>query len=205
MADTITVLDPTTFTHANATPYWDIDSPTESAVGTWAISIPRSASQARVVFRPNNAIVAVRVRMTKVTSHSTPTKTETQVLEWTSVDQNANLETGTIDVSDSFATNLHIDCCLKEGKTGDTDITVEIASEAGVDDAWTTARKFSHSTTGTGIDAAMAMEVAADSEILSLTNPVASNFDNDGKFKFILDGTIANSEIIFQISHTEDV
>ena len=205
MADTITVLDPVAFSHAVAdAAYWDIKHITESVVGTWAIPIPTSASQARVVFRPNSAFVAVRVRMTKVTSGSTPTKTETQVLEWTSILSDTNLETGTIDVSDSVATNLHIDCCIIEVKNGDTDILVEIASEAGVDDAWTPTAKFTHSTVLDGTSASMANPIVANDTVLSLIDPVASDFNFDGKFKFILEDTIANSEIIFQVSNSGD-
>ena len=213
MADTITVLDGLTHTQAfGAAAYYDLSHVSDSVVGTYAVLVPVSASQCRVIFNNdfsvNRTIVVCRVRMTKVTSRTTPTKTETQVLEWTSVSAGAVLETGTIDVSDSYTTNLHIDCCIIDDPDHDgTEIIVETASEAGVDDAWTTIARFLGPLNPSGILITQDIPSgeAAGQTILSLTNPVANNFSNDGKFKFILNNTIANSEIIYQVSNSGDV
>ncbi len=213
MADTITILNPLTHEQAfEGAKYYDLAHVSRSVVGTYHVHIPVSASQCRVIFSnnfgTNRVPVACRVRMTKVTSRTTPTKTETQVLEWTQVNNLAVLETGAIDVSDSYATTLHIDCCLiDEGGHDGIDIVVAIASEAAVDDAWTTITQFPGPT---DIDENLIVQDIPSTEavgqtVLSLTNPVANNFSNDGKFKFILNDTIANSEIIFQISNSGDV
>ncbi len=212
MADTITVLDGLTHEQAfEGATYKDLAHVSDSVVGTYAVLIPVSASQCRVIFSntfgTNRVPVACRVRMTKVTSRTTPTKTETQVLEWTQVNNLAVLETGAIDVSDSYATNLHIDCCLVDaGGHEGMDIIVESASEAAVDDAWTTIARLLGPT---DIDDNLITQGIPSTEaigqtVLSLTNPVANNFSNDGKFKFILNDTIANSEIIYQISNSGD-
>lgn len=212
MADTITILDGLTHTQEQTTAVlYDIDNATVSAVGTYAIHVPLSASQARVIFNnkydPDGSTVACRVRVTQTTGMTTTgiTKTETtQSLEWTDVAQGGVTETGTIDVSDSRGTTLHIDCCLSSttAHTG-TQIIVQIASEAGVDDAWTTLNQFV-GPTGTAISAAMPAEEAIGQTVIGLTNPVTNNFDNDGKFKFFKNGTIANSEIVFQVSNSGD-
>lgn len=213
MADTITILDGLTHTQEQTTAsLYDIDSATASAVGTWAIHVPLPASQVRVIFNnvydPDGSTVAVRVRVTQTTGMTTTgiTKTETtQALEWTDVAQAGVTETGTIDVSDSRATMLHIDCCLSSttAHTG-TEIIVQMASEAGVDDAWTDIVPGFTGPTGTAISAAMPAEEAAGQTVIGLTNPVTNNFDNDGKFKFFKNGTIANSEIVFQVSNSGD-
>lgn len=212
MADTITILDGLTHTQEQTTAsLYDIDHATNSVVGTWAIYIPISASQVRVIFNnkydSDGSTVACRVRVTQTTGMTTTgiTKTETtQSLEWTDVAQGAVQETGTIDVSDSRATTLHIDCCLSSttAHTG-TEIIVQIASEASVDDAWTTLSRFI-SPIGTAISAVMPAEEAVGQTEIGLTNPVTNNFDNDGKFKFFKNGTIANSEIVFQVSNSGD-
>jgi len=214
MADTITILDGLTHTQEQTTAVlYDIDHATNSAVGTYAVHIPLSASQARVIFNnqhdPDGSIVTCRVRVTKTTGMTTTgiTKTETtQALEWTDLAQAGVLETGAIDVSGSRATTLHIDCCLSSttAHTG-TEIIVQVASEAGVDDAWTTigGGRFI-GPVGTAISAAMPGEEVIGQTEIGLTNPVVNNFDNDGKFKFFKNAVIANSEIVFQVSHTAD-
>ena len=210
MADTITILDGLRHIQQQTTAVlYDIDNAVTSAVGTFAIAVPFSASQARVIFNnqfdPDGSTVACRVRLTEVTSITVPTKIETiQALEWTDVAQAGVTETGTIDISADFDSTLHVDCCLSSttAHTG-TEIIVQIASEAAVDDAWTTLVSFI-GPTGTAISAAMPAEEAAGQTVIGLTNPVTNNFDNDGKFKFFKNGTIANSEIVFQVSNSGD-
>ncbi len=210
MADTVTILDNLTFTQQVDSVLYGIDSATVSAVGTYAIAMPFSASQARVIFNnqfdPDGSTVACRVRLSEVTSISTPTKIETtQALEWTDVAQAGVIETGTINLSADFDSTLHIDCCLSSttAHTG-TEIIVQIASEAGVDDAWTTLVSFI-GPTGTAIDGVVHTESASGQKVISITNPVAEGFDWDGKFNFIKNTAIATSEIVYQVSHTADV
>lgn len=187
---------------------YDIDHAVNEAIGSYAISIPVSASQARVLFNnnydPNGSSVHVRVRLTKVTSATTPTKTEnTEPLAWFEVAGNAGddtmfKETGSIDVSASFDTTLHIDCALSSttAHTG-TEIIVQIASEAGVDGSWTTLTRFI-GPTGTAIAVAFAATEPAGETVIAIANPVANNLDNVGKFKFVENTVVADSEIIYQ-------
>lgn len=208
-ADTIVVLDNLTFTQQTDSVLYGIDSATISAVLTRAIVIPFSASQARVIFNnmfdPDGSTIACRVRLTEVTSITVPTKIETlQALEWTDIAQGGVVETGSIDVSSDFESTLHIDCCLSSitAHTG-TEIIVQIASEASVDDAWTTLVSFI-GPIGTAIDGVVHTESASGQKVISITNPVAEGFDWDGKFSFMKNTAIATSEIIYQTEHGAD-
>lgn len=210
MANTIIILDGLAHAQntADSATLYDIDSATQSAVYTQPIAIPISASQYRVIFNnqydPDGSTIACRVRRTGMTNITSPTKVEAQDMEWTDVAQAGVVETGSIDVSGSWDTTIHIDCCLSNttAHTG-TEIIVQIASEAAVDDAWTTIASFL-GPIGTAISAVLPANEAAEQTEISLTAPVANNFDNDGKFKFMKNDTIADSEIVYQISNSGD-
>lgn len=210
-ADTIVIQDNLTHTQEVNAVLYTIDTATGSVVGTYAIHIPLSASQARVLFNNNydaNGMEAmVRVRLTKVTGMTTTgiTKTEnTEPLAWTVIPGNVTdgtdiTETGTIDVSASRGSTLHIDCCISEaGAHTGTEIIVQVASEAGVDDAWTTLTKFIGPIGTAATAGVIHTESASGQKIISLTNPVASGFDWVGKFIFIKNNTPANSEIVYE-------
>ena len=139
------------------------------------------------------------------------TKTETtEALAWTLVDSDDDsddvLETGSIDVSDSYATTLHIDVCLASTTAHEgTEVIVQISSEAGVDGSWTTLCSFL-SNAATAVKSDFAGDEAADQTELSITNPATGHlYEHDGKLIFIYHtGTIANSEIAYQIDSTDD-
>lgn len=211
MADTITILDGLANTQPATSQLVDFNDPIKSVVGTWAVHVPLSAKQARVVFNnlygggtPN--VVACRVRVTKVTGMTTTgvTKTETtEALAWYPVGTFV-WETDSIDVSDSKDTTLHIDCCIiVDGIHGGTEIIVQVASEAGVDDAWTDIARFV-GPIGDAIDENIASEEVAGQTIISLTDPVITHMDNDGKFKFIISNNLVDSEIVYQVSNSGD-
>ncbi len=188
---------------------WDIDSATEEAISSYAISVPFSASQVRVLFNnnfdSNGSSVFVRVRLTKATSVTTPTKTEnTEPLGWFEIaggaaaDDTIFKETGSIDVSPSFETTLHIDVALSSttAHTG-TEIIVQIASEAGVDGSWTEIARFI-GLIGTAFSTAFAATEPVGETVIAIDNPVANNLDNVGKFKFVENTVAADCEIIWQ-------
>jgi hypothetical protein len=139
-----------------------------------------------------------------------PTKTETtQALEWVELaaaeGATGMKETGSIDVSASYDTTLHIDCCLSSTTAHEgTEIVVQIASEAGVDDAWTTLTKFV-GPTGTASKADFANQEAAAQTVLGVTNPDTANLNHQGKFIFLEDtATVAQCEIAYQIDDSAD-
>ncbi|MGD8787711.1 MAG: hypothetical protein PVJ60_09825 [Phycisphaerales bacterium] len=138
------------------------------------------------------------------------TKTETtQSLEWVELaaaeDATGIKETGTIDVSDCYSAVLHIDCCLSSTTAHEgTEIIVQIASEAGVDDAWTTLTRFI-GPIGTASKADFGDSEAAAQTVLSVTNPDTANLNHNGKFIFLEDtGAVAGCEIAYQIADSGD-
>lgn len=137
------------------------------------------------------------------------TKTETtESLAWTLLTDTGDAagikETGSIDVSDSYDTVLHIDVCAGEAAAHDgTEVIVQVASEAGEDGSWTTLRRY--------IALAGITSVKADCNAVNSTNtvyvtdPAGAGLDHDGKVVFIYDtGTIGNSQIMYQIDNSGD-
>jgi hypothetical protein len=127
-------------------------------------------------------------------------KTETtQALEWTPIAAQGVLETGTINVSGGYDTTLHIDCALTSttAHTG-TEIIVQIASEASVNDAWTDLARFI-GPVGTAIKVDLGGDAIATATTLIVTNPTTNNLDLLGKFVYLKEtSTIASSEIVYQ-------
>lgn len=138
------------------------------------------------------------------------TKTETtQSLEWVELaaaeDATGIKETGSIDVSGAYSATLHIDCCLSSTTAHEgTEIIVQIASEAGVDDAWTTLTKFL-GPAGTATKSDFANQEAAAQTVLGVTNPDTGNLNHNGKLIFLEDtATVAQCEIAYQIADSGD-
>lgn len=132
------------------------------------------------------------------------TKSVASVDEWAEVAQNTVREGATTDVSDCYAVELHIYCCISSttAHTG-TEIIVQVSSNTSGDEDWNVLTVFV-GPTGTALSVALAGSEAAGQTELSVTNPVTNNMDNDGKFKFLEHTTVANSEIIFQTANSGD-
>jgi len=132
------------------------------------------------------------------------TKTETtEVLAWAETAAQGFRQTGTINVADAYSACLHIDCALSSTTPHlGTDIIVQVSSEAGVNDAWSTLTKFM-GPVGTAVTVALSANEAAAQTVLSATNPATAGFlqANCGKFVFLEDvNTPANSEIVYMIA-----
>lgn len=213
--DTIEVLDNLQFEQLNTTEIWAVDGEGSAfdAVKSYAVAIPESASAARVIF--NNwydtaaAQVTVRVKCTKVTARSStgvPTKTEnTQVCEWTAIEPAVLitgggvgfLDSGIADLSAASDAVLHIDCALTSAvaHTG-TEIIVQIRSEDATPDEWTTLTSFV-GPTGTPFHLHPSGTAAAGQKVIAVANPTAGNLNHIGKWLFLKNATIANSEKVY--------
>ena len=210
MADTITILNGLDHEQDQTTSIiYDIDDAEKECVGMYPIAIPSDVSQINLVFNntydADGSTVFVMARLTKMTNASTPTKTEdTEVLAWQEVSQNAVLESGSIDVSGAITCTLHIFIALSSttAHTG-TEIIVQTGSEAGVDGSWSNLCRFI-GPTGTAVSCAFAATEPVGETTIAITNPVASNMDNDGKFKFVENTTPADSEIVYQTANSGD-
>ena len=210
MADTITILNGLDHEQDQTTSIiYDIDHATNECVGMYEIHIPASLSQFNIIFNntydSDGSTVFVMARLTKVTDISTPTKTEnTEVLAWQEIAQNAVLESGSVDVSGSQDSTVHIFCALSSttAHTG-TEIIVLGGCEAGVDGSWSEIARFL-GPTGTAVSCAFAATEPAGETTIAITNPVTNNMDNDGKFKFVENTTAADSEIVYQTANSGD-
>lgn len=211
--DEIQVLDNLQFELEAADEIWAIDGEGSAfdCVKSYAVAIPPSASAARVIF--NNwydtaaCQVTVRVKATKVTAIATLTKTEnTQVLEWTAIEPAVLitgggvgfLDSGVIDLSACYEATLHIDCALTSvvAHIG-TEIIVQIRSEDATPDEWTTLTSFT-GPTGTPFHMHPSGTAAAGQKIIPVANPTAGNLNHIGKWIFLKNATIANSEMVYQ-------
>lgn len=142
---------------------------------------------------------------------TTPVKTETtEALAWTELtntgDSAGIKETGSIDVSDSYRSTLHIYVCLSEAQAHDgTEILVFTGSEAGVDGSWSLLTRFVCLSGKTAIKSDFANQEAVGQTVLGVTNPATGNLDHDGKRIFLEDtATPSQSEIAYQIDNSGD-
>ena len=212
MADTITVLDGIQHAKDTDDDVYTLDGENLSAVSSVIIPLPADVSGARVIFNgnydPDGGQCHVRVKVTKMTDASTPTKTEnTQAIEWTKVIPTGDpvmLETGAIDVSGAVAASLHIDVCLSsETASTGLEVIVQTRSEASLDE-WTTLTRYV-GPVGTGQKSDFADTEAAAQTVLSVTNPATGDLDHVGKFIFLEDvNTIAQCEIAWLVSQSGD-
>jgi len=211
--DSIEVLDNLQFEQLVATEVWAIDGEGSAfdVVKSYAVVIPPSVSAARVIF--NNwydtaaSTVAVRVKVTKLTGISTLAKTEnTQVIDWTAIAPAVLitgggvgfLDSGVIDLSAAYEATLHIDCAIIDtvAHVG-TEIIIQIRSEDATPDEWTTLTSFV-GPTGTAFHLHPSGTAAAGQKVILIANPTAGNLNHIGKFIFLRNATIANSEICYQ-------
>ncbi len=204
--DTIEVLDNLQFDQQATAEIWAIDGEGSAfdCVKTYPVPLPDTASAARVIFNNNLDLgacqVHVRVKVTKLTSMASgvPTKTEnTQVLEWTAIAAQGFLDSGTADLSAAIEATLHIDMALTSAvaHTG-TEIIVQIRDEATTPNEWTNWATFS-GPAGTPFHLHPNATCNAGQKVITVDNPTAGNLNHIGKTIFIVNATVANSEICY--------
>lgn len=210
--DAIEVLDNLQYEQTATTEIWAIDGEGSAfdAVKSYAVVIPPSASAARVIFNnwydTTSCQVCVRVKVTKLTGITTLTKTEnTQVIEWTAIEPAVLitgggvgfLDSGVIDLSAAYETTLHIDCALTSAVAHiGTEIIVQIRSEATTPAEWATLTSFL-SQTGTPFHMHPSGTAAAGQKSIAVANPTAGNLNHIGKWLFLKNTTIAQSEMVY--------
>ena len=213
MADTIIVLDGIQFQKETTSDVWTIDDARAEVVKTLDFHIPYSAKAARVIFNgtfdPDGGRFHARVKATLVTSNTTPTKTaNTQVMEWSTITPPAVLDSGALDCSASFYTDLHVDIAQSSSTANTTgiEIIVQIRTEDSLDE-WTDlpGGRITAMSGFTAVKSDFAAQEAAGQTELSVTDPATGGLDNIGKFIFLEDTvSIAQCEIAFLVSQTGD-
>ena len=131
-----------------------------------------------------------------------PTKSVLAVDEWANIAQNAVREGATTDVSGAYDVVLHIDVALTTGGTAHTGtkIEVQISSETSGDEGWSTLTSFI-SITGTPNSEAVTGTEAIGSTVIECASTVGLYDDDETRFIFFLNGTVANSELGYLVSH----
>lgn len=112
-----------------------------------------------------------------------------------------------LDVSSAYQCKLDIKAVLGEAvaSTGQPEVIIQTTGEASpAKDDWTNYMRLIGAQ-GTPV-APLAFDAteAAGETVIACTNPVTAGIDNDGKFKFILNTVVADSEVVFQTANSGD-
>ncbi|MBE9485453.1 MAG: hypothetical protein IMY74_11430 [Bacteroidetes bacterium] len=132
---------------------------------------------------------------------------QTTLDEW-ALTANAAIRLGTeLDVSAAYYCTLYIKAVLGEAvaSTGQPEVIIQTTGKASpAKDDWSPLmRMIGPSGTPVTPLALAATEPAAET-IIACTNPVTAGIDNDGKFKFIKNTVVADSEVVFQTANSGD-
>jgi len=206
--DTIVVLDNLDFEHLNTADIYTVhaDGQAGEALVTKPIYVPcLTLAGARVLINNNGATgstVAARVRETKTSGITTTTVTKTQntqSMEWNSIALNAAIVSGTeITLTNIYELMIHVDVALV-GTTASlgVEIIVEVRKEVTVSE-WTVYQRLNVLSGKTAFKTDLSDTAAAAQKVIPVANPTAGNLNHINKRLFILDATIANSEIVWQ-------
>ena len=130
---------------------------------------------------------------------SAQTKVGASVNDWTAVAQDAVFEGATTDISGMYQATYHISVALTTTTLHNgTKIDVQTSSNTSGDEDWITYRSFT-SITGTAATEALGTEAAAQT-VLEVSSTTGFEAD-ETRWIFILDNTVADSEMVYQVSH----
>ena len=131
---------------------------------------------------------------------------QTTLDEW-ALTANAAVRLGTeLDVSSAYYCKLYIKAALGEAvaSTGQPEVIIQSTGEASpAKDDWTNEMRLI-GPSGTPVCPTLNATEPAGETSLATLNPATENIDNDGKFKFLLHTTVANSEVVFQTANGGD-
>lgn len=132
---------------------------------------------------------------------------QTTLDEWALTANTAVLLGNELDVSTAYHCTLYIKAALGEAvaSSGQPEIIVQTTGEASpATEDWTNYVRMV-GPTGTPVTplALDATEPVGETSI-ACQNPATANIDNDGKFKFIINTTPANCEVIYQTANGGD-
>lgn len=132
---------------------------------------------------------------------------QTTLDEW-ALTANTAIRLGTeLDVSSAYQCKLDIKAVLGEAvaSTGQPEIIIQTTGEdSPANDDWTNyMRVVGPQGTPVAPLAFNATEPVGET-VIACTNPVSAGIDNDGKFKFVSNTVVADSEVVFQTSNSGD-
>lgn len=131
-----------------------------------------------------------------------PTKSIASVDEWAAVSQNSVREGSISDISGCYASALHIDIALSSttAHTG-TKIEVQVSSNTSGDEDWTTLTHFL-GPTGTANNESLGGSEASGQTVLEVASTTGLYDNDETRWIFILDDTVADSEMCYLVSHS---
>ena len=185
---------------------YGVDSQYGTAVSTTEVSIPDADTKVNVIFNNDydldGSTVFVRVRL------KTNRPSEESILDWVEIPGGGSeghiIQTGPFDTPIDVASTLHIDVCLSSttAHTG-TEVIIQTGSEIKVNGSWTDLTRYV-ACVATAISAALTATEPIGETVLAIANPVANNFDTDGKNLFLENTVAADCEIVYQTEHGAD-
>lgn len=128
------------------------------------------------------------------------TKAVEAITDWTAVAQNTVGESGTLDCSGHYGTELHIQAFLDTttAHTG-TKFKIQVSSNTSGDEDWQDLTEFVALIGTAATDLIEDNPLAASSTAIALTGHALTVL---AKWLGIEDGTLVNSELIFEVSQT---
>lgn len=130
------------------------------------------------------------------------TKAVASLDAWQAVAQNVVVKGATADVSANYQTTLYIDCALtsETAQANGTEIRVQVSTAASGDNSWIDLTSFGGPTGTANSEASTANPLTAASTTITCASTTGYTLPTgtDNGLRFILDATIANSEIVFQ-------
>lgn len=211
--DTIEVLDNLQFAHENTADIYSVHADGFAGEAVESVAIPidcEKISGLRVIVNNNygatGSTVVTKVRMTGLTGLVALSKYQNiEMLDWTSfalgavpaIPSEANL-------SIVRSGMLHLFCAI----TGTvahlgTEFIVQVRNEVTVNE-WTKLFSFIMCSGKTAFKLDVKSTAAVGQNVIPVDNPVVGNLNHVMKNIFILDATIANSEICFQTASGAD-
>lgn len=130
------------------------------------------------------------------------TKSVAAVDEWAEVAQNAVREGATTDVSGIYSGALHIDVALtsETAHTG-SKIEVQVSSNTTGNEDWSTLTEFIGPTGTANAEPIDDDPLSQGSSTIAVTSTTGLYDDDETRWIFIEDGTVANSELCLLVSH----
>lgn len=130
------------------------------------------------------------------------TKSVAAVDEWANIAQNAVREGATTDVTGCYSASLHIDIALTSAvaHTG-TKIAVQASSNTTGDEDWSTYLEFIGPTGTPNTENITNNPLAASSTTATCADTTGLYDDDETRWIYIKDSTIANSELALLVSH----
>lgn len=151
------------------------------------------------------AILAFLLVLTSGTLYAALTITPSAVDEWAEVAQNAVREGATTTISDSYGTVMHVEWGLstETAHTG-TKIETQISSNTSGDEDWVIYNSVIVGV-GTANSEAPSGAEGAGSTVIEVASTTGLYDDDETRQIFIEDDTVANSELMYLVSHSANV